>query len=178
MTNDSTQPGYLTSTDTGPEYDEALERQISRWICGVTGLPTDMVMPRWTEPQPQNGLTWCGFGLSVTPRDGTPASIQGGESSEQWTWEQVTVLSSFYGPSGAGIASRFREGVAVEQNATTLRSAAGLSLIETGQIYSLPELINDEWVRRYDIITTLSRKNIRTYGVKSLVDGSISISGE
>lgn len=178
MNNDSTQPGYLIPTDTGPEYDEALEHQISRWICGVTGLATDMVMPRWIEPQSQKGLTWCGFSVSVTPRDGTPATIQGDESSEQWTWEQVTVLSSFYGPSGAGMASRFREGIAVEQNAATLRSAAGLSLIETGTISDLSRFIDNEWVRRYDITTTLSRKNIRTYGVKSLVDGSISITGE
>lgn len=181
MSNDSTAPGYLTPTGSGPDYDEALERQISRWIRGVTGLATEMVLPRWTDPQPgipKNGTTWCGFGISVTPRDGTPANIQREESSEQWTWEQVTVLCSFYGPSGAEMASRFREGIAVEQNAATLRSAAGLALIETGKIFNLPELINNQWVRRYDITTTLSRKNIRTYGVKSLVDGSVSISGE
>jgi hypothetical protein len=71
---------------------------------------------------------------------------------------KVTVLACFYGPQGAAVAARFRDGLYVEQNNTTLRTAAGLSLVDNGQIYNLPELINNQWVRRYDITVTLQRK--------------------
>lgn len=179
MSNDSTDAGYLAPTGDAPEYDQELERQISRWIRGVTGMDAKWVFPRWTDPQPQipkNGITWCGFGVTTMPRPGTPANVQvSEEESEQWTWEQITVLCCFYGPQGAGMAARFREGIFVEQNADALRRAGGISLLDVGTIYNLPELINNQWVRRYDITVTLSRKNIRTYSIKSIVDGNVTI---
>ncbi|WP_158785163.1 hypothetical protein [Pantoea sp. BAV 3049] len=180
MSNDSTSPGYLTPLGDAPQYDQDLEKQVSRWIRGITGLDAKMVFPRWTEPQsaiPKNGNTWCAFGITTMLRGGTPANIQSEEEfSEQWTWEQVTVICCFYGPLGASVATRFREGIAVNQNADTLRGDTGMAVIETGTIYNLPELINNQWVRRYDLTVTLSRKNIREYGIKSIVDGNVIIS--
>lgn len=179
MSNDSTEPGYLTPVGDAPEYDQELERQISRWIRGVTGLNTSLLFSRWTNPQstiPTNGATWVAFGITTNPLPDTPANIQvSEESSEQWTWEQVTVLCCFYGPQGSGMASLFRAGITVEQNQDTLRQAAGLSLLEMGKIYNLPELINNQWVRRYDLTVTLSRKNTRTYNVKSILVPNVEI---
>lgn len=179
MSNDSTSPGYLTPVGNEPEYDEDLERQISRWIRGVTGMDAKQVFPRQTDPQssiPENGVTWCGFGIATAPRDGTPANIQvSNGQSEQWTWEMVTVLCCFYGPQGAGMAARFREGIFVEQNADALRRAAGLSLLDAGKIFNLPELINNQWVRRYDITVTLSRKNIRTFNIETIVTPNVAV---
>lgn len=54
----------------------------------------------------------------------------------------------------------------------------GLSLVEAGTIYNLPELINNQWVRRYDLTITLSRKNIRTYNVRTLKDAPVSFFGD
>ncbi|AUG99748.1 hypothetical protein CWC46_07880 [Prodigiosinella confusarubida] len=179
MSNDSTAPGYLTPVGDAPEYDEELEREISRWIRGVTGIDAKLVFPRWTDPQssiPKNGITWVGFGITTNPLPDTPANVQvSEENSEQWTWEQVTVLCCFYGPHGSGMASLFRAGIAVEQNQDTLRQAAGLSLLEFGEIFNLPELINNQWVRRYDITVTLLRKNTRTYNVKSILIPNVEI---
>lgn len=179
MSNDSTEPGYLTPTGDVPEYDQELERQVSRWIRGVTGMAAELVFPRWTDPQPTippKGSTWCGFGITTMPRPATPANVQISETeSEQWTWENITVLCCFYGPQGAGMATRFREGISVEQNQSALRRAAGLSMLEFGTLYNLPELINNQWVRRYDLTVTLSRKNTRTYNIQSIVDGNVTI---
>lgn len=97
------------------------------------------------------------------------------EESEQWTWEQVTVICCFYGPQGAQLAALFRSGVFVEQNNAEL-NRVGLSLVDAGTIYNLPELINNQWVRRYDLTVTISRKNVRTYNIKSIVDGNVTIS--
>ncbi|WJV61060.1 hypothetical protein PCO87_14135 [Pectobacteriaceae bacterium C52] len=179
MSNDSTAPGYLTPVGDVPVYDQELEREISRWIRGVTGIDAKLVFPRWTDPQssiPKNGVTWCGFGVTTMPRPATSANVQvSEEESEQWTWEQVTVLCCFYGPQGAGMAARFREGILVDQNADALRRAAGLSLLDAGTIFNLPELINNQWVRRYDLTVTLSRKNTRTYNVKSILIPNVEI---
>jgi hypothetical protein len=63
----------------------------------------------------------------------------------------------------------------VDQNADTLRRISGLSLVSADDIRNLPELINNQWVRRYDLAVTLSRKNTRTYNVKSVVDPNVTI---
>ena len=73
------------------------------------------------------------------------------------------------------MAARFREGIFVEQNADVLRRDAGLSLLDAGTIFNLPELINNQWVRRYDITVTLSRKNTRTYNIKSILIPNVEI---
>ncbi len=85
------------------------------------------------------------------------------------------MLFCFYGPAGSGMATRFRDGMFVDQNADTLRRISGLSLVSADDIRNLPELINNQWVRRYDIAVTLSRKNTRTYNVKSVVDPNVTI---
>ncbi|ECK2143546.1 hypothetical protein FQW43_28345, partial [Salmonella enterica subsp. enterica serovar Enteritidis] len=109
MSNDSTAHGYLTPVGDSPQYDEALEREISRWIRGVSGLPAALVFPRWTNTQPQipkNGTTWCGFGITTVPQPLSQSDVQvSEEQSEQWTWEQITVVCCFYGPQGASTAS-------------------------------------------------------------------------
>lgn len=179
MSNDSTTPGYLTPVGDLPKYDEDLEREISRWIRGVSGLPAEVVFPRWTDPQrkiPNNGTTWCGFGITTIPQPLSQADVQISDvESQQWTWEKVTVICCFYGPGGGGCASTFRAGIFVAQNNVELNHS-GLSLMEAGTIYNLPELINNQWVRRYDLTVTLNRKNVRTYNIKSIVDGDVTIS--
>jgi hypothetical protein len=182
LSNDSTAPGYLTPVGAEPYYDQELERQISRWICGVTELKESQVYPRWTDPQssiPKNGTTWAAFGITTMPRENMTAEIQvSDEQSEQWTWEQVIVLACFYGPQGAAMAARFRDGLFVEQNNTTLRTTTGLSLVDNGQIYNLPELINNQWVRRYDITVTLQRKNIRNFNIKTIQSAPVQFFGD
>lgn len=181
MSNDSTVRGYLTPVAGNPKYDEELEREISRWIRGVSGLQANLVFPRWTDPQPQipkNGVTWCGFGITTVPQPLSQSDVQvSQEKSEQWTWEQVTVICCFYGPLGSSTASTFRAGIFVEQNNAEL-NLSGLSLVDAGTIYNLPELINNQWVRRYDLTVTLSRKNTRTYNVKTLISASAQFFGD
>lgn len=81
----------------------------------------------------------------------------------------------FLWPRRFRMATRFRDGMFVDQNADTLRRISGLSLVSADEIRNLPELINNQWVRRYDLAVTLSRKNTRTYNVKSVVDPNVTI---
>ena len=80
-------------------------------------------------------------------------------------------------PSGGQHGINFRAGIFVEQNNAEL-NRSGLSLVDAGTIYNLPELINNQWVRRYDLTITLSRKNIRTYNVRTLQDAPVSFFGD
>ncbi|WP_410523987.1 phage neck terminator protein [Raoultella ornithinolytica] len=177
MSNDSTTPGYLTPTENGPAYDEELERLLSRWIRGVTGLDKNVVYPRWTDPQiqiPKNGTTWCAFGITGIQEDFNPAYRQGEESAEQWSHETVSLILCFYGPQGLATATRFRDGLLVPQNNDEL-NRSGLTFLQMGRIFNLPELINNQWVRRYDISVDLRRKITRTYNIASVIDGSVTI---
>lgn len=179
MSNDSTTPGYLTPTGAAPLYDEALERELSRWVRAVTGLPAGMVRPRWMPEQaaqPAAAVNWCGFGITGFDPDAGPAFVQGDENSELWRHETVECMASFYGPDSQAFAGLFRDGISIPQNNTTLTSGTDLSLTDCSGLTPFPELINNQWVRRYDVTVRLRRKVIRTYGIKSLAEaGQITI---
>ncbi|OVZ89990.1 hypothetical protein CBW58_18160 [Yersinia frederiksenii] len=140
-----------------------------------------VVYPRWTDPQiqiPKNGTTWCAFGVTGVQEDANPAYIQHtGESAEQWSHETVDILCCFYGPQGMSMATLFRDGLFISQNNDELKSV-GLTLLGCGRIFNLPELINNQWVRRYDITVNLRRKVIREYGIKSLTSAPVKFFGE
>lgn len=180
LSNDSTTAGYLTPVGDSPAYDMDLERLISRWIRGLTRLDATLVYPRWTDPQktiPKNGSTWCAFGITGIQEDFNPAYLQGAESAEQWSHETVSLTLCFYGPQGQATATRFRDGVLVPQNNDEL-NRAGLTFMQQGRILNLPELINNQWVRRYDISVDLRRKIIREYGIKLLASAPVQFFGE
>ncbi|EPH6016721.1 phage neck terminator protein, partial [Yersinia enterocolitica] len=54
----------------------------------------------------------------------------------------------------------------------------GLSLARCSRINPFPELINNKWVRRFDITIKLRRKVIREYGIKSLTSAPVKFFGE
>ncbi|EPA3167016.1 hypothetical protein ACQ26G_004186 [Yersinia enterocolitica] len=171
--NASTHSGFLTPTSTFLDYDQQLERQISRWIRSVSALPTEMVFPRWTDPQPKIpslGATWCAFGITEIQEDAYPAFVGAGDDTEaQWLHEVITVICCFYGPEGARTATLFRSGLYVPQNNAELNHL-GLTFKECGRLLSAPELINNQWQRRYDLTVSLCRKTVREYAIKSLLD--------
>lgn len=181
MSNDSTAPGYLTPLSASQDYDETLERELSRWVKALSGLPDGMVRPRWTPLQPAlppADKNWCGFGIIGFNSDNAPAFAQQSDDSNQlWRHEVIETLASFYGPQSQSIATLFRDGMTVEQNNETLKQNE-LSLADYSELTAFPELINNQWVRRYDITVRLRRKIIREYGIKSLVDAPVSFFGD
>ncbi|WP_293797220.1 hypothetical protein [uncultured Pantoea sp.] len=178
MSNDSTQPGYLTPLSAPQDYDEPLERELSRWVKALSGLPDGMVRPRWTPVQaamPAQNVNWCGFGIIGFTSDGSPAFVQSEDDAQMWRHEVVECIASFYGPSSQQTASLFRDGMQVPQNNVELNRYQ-LSFFDASPLTSFPELINNQWVRRYDVTVRLRRKVVREYGIKSIVDGNVTIS--
>ncbi|EEI3459860.1 hypothetical protein G3D33_002172 [Salmonella enterica subsp. salamae] len=179
--NSSTEPGWLTPVSGDPDYDEALDRLLSQWVRNVSGLPTGMVRPRWQKEQPSllpAETNWCAFGVTGWPIDNSPAfTNQTEEGAQLWRHETFECMASFYGPAGMTFASRFRDGISVAQNNAEL-NALGLSMGDYTGLTPFPELINQQWVRRYDITVRLRRKVVRDYGIKSLVDAPVSFFGD
>lgn len=181
MNNSSTEKGWLSPTSDDPDYDEALDRLLSRWVRNASGISAGLVRPRWQKEQPPIlpvETNWCAFGVVGVPVDDGPAfTHQTDESTQLWRHESIECLASFYGPSGMKFATRFRDGISVPQNNSELNEM-GLSLSDYSGLTPFPELINQQWVRRYDMTIRLRRKVIREYSIKSILSAPTQFSGE
>lgn len=179
--NDTTHAGYLTPTGTPSPYDATLEALLKQWIGGVSGLPADAIFTRFTDQQPATpdaDASGCGFSITDFRQNLDPVYIQRDENTDyQWHFETLVVQCCFYGPSGQFYAKQFKAGLSVAQNNAEL-SAAGLTLGETGDVTAVPERINEQWQRRYDLFVTLRRRVEREYGIKSLLSAPINYFGE
>ncbi len=120
----------------------------------------------------------CICGVIDLAVDGSPTFTgQTDDSSQLCRHEVITCKASFYGPSGMRHASRFRDGICIEQNNAELNNL-GLSLVDYSSIVPFPEFINTEQLRRYDLTLRLRRKVVREYGIKSLVDAPVTFFGD
>jgi hypothetical protein len=138
LSNDSTTAGYLTPVGDSPPYDEDLERLISRWIRGVTGLDATLVYPRWTDPQKPYPKTAPPGARSVSPVfRKTSTRLCAGRRAPSNGHETVSLILCFYGPQGLAMATRFRDGLLVAQNNDEL-NRSGLTFLQHGRILNLP----------------------------------------
>jgi len=178
--NDSSTGGYILPTGTAPPYDAALDAIFQAMVVGITGLPGNMVRPRWqvTVPkQPPPATDWCAVGVTVIEPDAGPAIIHDGSGDghdQSQRHETINVLLSFYGPNAATNMAFARDGIAIPQNAGAV-AAAGVSFVGTGQSVIAPDLINQQWVRRWDLPMTFRRNAERTYPILNLESATISI---
>ncbi|UTJ45713.1 hypothetical protein NLZ15_12665 [Atlantibacter subterranea] len=179
--NDTTRPGYLTAVGIKPIYDEPLEQQLAQWIHGISGLPESDVIIDYANPPfilPPVTTDWCGFSIDHFFFEPDIACVPvNADSDYHWQFESLAVICRFYGPHSQTYANAFRSGVFVSQNNAEL-NLIGFSLGDVGNIVATPELINNQWQRRYDLPVTLRRKAIREYGIKSFLSTSVQISGE
>lgn len=181
MTNTSATGGYLApvSTDT-PKEDKALELIIQGAIAGITGLPGDMVRRRWQEnspKQPEAAVNWCAFCVTdITPDAGPAITHDGsGDGNDDYVrHEDIAVLAVFYGPGSMASAARMRDGLGMPQNIDALQSK-GIAFVETSPVMSIPELVNQQWIRRCDLHIGLRRKVMRTYPVLNILSAPVDI---
>lgn len=168
MANTSATGGYLTPGGSALLRDEVLEDALQAHVVGITDLPGFMVRPRWqpTVPEmPEPDQNWAAIGVKLTRADDGPVLEQQEEFTRYIRHETMDVLVTFYGPSGFEYASLFRDGLAIPQNNQPL-SAIKAKLISTGDILAIPELVNQQFIRRYDLPFTIRRKVERTYQIK------------
>ncbi|HGL4259610.1 phage neck terminator protein [Burkholderia dolosa] len=178
--NDSSTGGYLApAVDAPPAEDAALDNQVHDLIAGVTALPRDLVRPRWqpTVPkQPEPSVDWCAFGVQEQDPDAGPAIQHDGTGDGHDTYirhQDIDVLCTFYGPRAKGYAQRLADGLAIPQNREQLQ-LQDMAFVGVGPIRAAPDLINQQWVRRYDMTVTLRRKITRTYVVLNLKSATVA----
>ncbi|MGF6837063.1 hypothetical protein QF001_000930 [Paraburkholderia youngii] len=178
---DSSTGGYLSPAVASPPLeDDALTAIFQQMIVGITGLPGNMVRPRWQPnppKQPEPTTNWCALGIAVQTLDDGPAIIHNGAGNGSDTYirhEQIDVIASFYGPNAMQNAQLLADGLAIPQNLEQLK-ANDMNSVDTGEIRAAPDLINEQWVRRYDMQLTFRRKITRAYNVLTILTATGTI---
>lgn len=178
---DSSTGGYLSPAVVSPPLeDAALDAVFQQMIVGITGLPGSMVRPRWqpTVPkQPEAMVNWCALGVSDQTPDAGPAITHNpaGTGSDTYVRHQeIEVLASFYGPNAKQYAQQLVDGLGIPQNLEQLK-ANDMQSVGEGQIRPAPELVNQQWIRRYDVALNFRRKITRAYSVLSILSASGTI---
>lgn len=162
--------GYLVPSPAGaPLYDDALDDLLQGAFVGITGLPGAMVRPRFqAKPpkQPDGATDWCAVGVMHIERDANP--VVGFVERQLVRHEEIHVLASFYGPNAGAFAAIAADGLALLQNNAALSSQLML-YVNNDTIRQVPELVNEQWIRRFDLPVRFRRQVKRTYAVESLV---------
>lgn len=190
MADDSTAAGYLIPVDAvDPLSDDGLADALQRMVVGITGLPGQMVRPRFQPDPPdipENDQDWCAISVTDTePLAGNVEQIQigaadGGQGQTRMRgFETMTVLSSFYGPNAMRYAKRLRDGLLLEQNRDEIQFDGSLNLLWFGTIRNVSDYQNTTFRNRFDFPIRLRHRFERTYNVRNIVEiqGSISADG-
>jgi hypothetical protein len=166
-------PGNLNSSTGGyiapvivqgvPPGADAIQAALQGQIAALTGLPGDLVRPRWQPmppAQPDASVSWCSLGSTMIEADEFPylEHIGGvtypGQPAPGYSvmsrHATLTVVVSFYGPDCEYYSSALRDGLYVPQNYEPL-SEVGLKLRTVHDLARIPELVNNQWINRVDI---------------------------
>lgn len=156
-----------------PLEDLDLDELFQSVVVGITGLDGTLVRPRWqanSPTQPEPDTDWCALGVvSSTPNDG-PSIVHFGTDDGydvSTRHEDLEVLVSFYGPNAKRNAGRMRDGIGIPQNMEVL-NANSIGFVGCGPIRTIPELVNQQWVRRADMLMQFRRSVSREYAIENL----------
>lgn len=174
MANVSATGGFLAPVGQQQPHGDDFEDQIQAVVVGITGLPGDLVRPRWqpTPPtQPPADVDWAALGITDVDSDWDAVVTHDGAGQgvdRLQRHETVDLLVSFYGPNGRAKAALLRDGLSISQNRETL-FLANMGLRSVGRIITAPALVNEQWVARFDVAVSIRRRIDRTYSVLNLL---------
>ena len=183
--NTSASGGYLTPTISVQSDDDAvLDGILHDLVVGITGLGTELVYPRW-QPQPPTmppfTVNWAAIGVSVfDPIANWPEQVHHGGypsapgNTVQLEHQSMNVLATFYGPNAGQYARIFFAGLTIRQNLDVL-GTYGIKLQRTGNIMHVPELVNTQYVQRYDVTFYLVRETDRTYAIEDVLGATVDV---
>ena len=147
-------------------------------MAGVSGLPGDLVRPKWQpeEPkQPDLPVDWMGIGISTsTPDANSYVGVNQSEAFVSQRHELLEISCDIYGPNALETTRLIRDGFQVPANLGALRYA-NMGFVEVSQARRLPDLVNERWIDRYVMSVFLRAETIRTYPVLTLVSASGTI---
>ena len=178
---DSSEIGFVhpVSAPNAPFTGDTLDDFMQFVVAGVTGLPPDLVRPRWQEEPPTLppvGTNWASIGVVSDKPLGYPASIEApdGLSTRQADWEEFDCLCSFYGPKADYYAMVLRQGLLVAQNREAFQLAS-MNLIQTGGRIRAPAFLQQTWWQRIDIMLYMRREIRLSYPILSFLSAKFQI---
>jgi hypothetical protein len=182
MASSSTEAGYLAPDTPGPDYDDALEDLFQATIVGITGIPGNLVRPRWQPEAPNTpgfDVDWIAFGLQVIDRQWNSYQVFDSDLNA-YTVSGTEVLHcnvSFYGPHLTEKRRRWEDGLQVDQNLAPLH-AQGIKYIDMLDPVALPALFKNRWRERMDMKAVFHRWATRIYPVTTLVSVGADLDNE
>ena len=176
MSNTSATGGYLIPADApAVNEDTELEDIFQAAISGMTGIAGQLVRPRWqpgNPKQPAANANWAAFSVTMQMPDNNPSIQHVGAEDGKDVYKRhidVQLLVTLYGPDSGANASRLRDGLQIAQNSETL-NASGVAFVEAGEIREMPELVNNQWIRRKDLVMRFRREIVRDYPILNIVE--------
>ncbi|WP_283149011.1 phage neck terminator protein [Silvimonas soli] len=181
MANDSSTGGYLAPVAASPpETDKDLDTILQAMVTGISGLPGNLVRPRWqpTVPkQPEPTTNWCAIGIQRQVLVDMPYIAHDGTGNGQdnfMRYEEIDLLCSFYGPQGMQYASAVRDGIYIPQNSEAIKQH-NMAFIGASDIIPAPDFVNQQWIRRFDMTIRLRRQITRTYQVLNILSAETQV---
>ena len=180
MASDSSVAGYLPFTTDNGLYDDALEDFYHDVLVGLTGLPNNLVRPKFIqEPSQQPGfeVNWMTFSLLQTSADSQHYEGHAPDDEGTTTIERdriITARHTFYGPNMTQYAERLRTMLSLSQNRDQL-IGAGFGWISTGDLIPLPALIKERWVHKCEILVRYRFRAATLFRVLNLLSAQATI---
>ena len=184
MTNTSATGGLLVPASTpNPSQDLNLDALFQVAISGITGLAGSLVRPRWQvnpPKSPEASVDWCAIGVVSETPDSSPSIVHQGSLVGQvgeigkdnlQRHGDIDILVSCYGPNAGKYIGLIKDGFTVPQNMETLK-ASGIGFVDNGVIRVVPELYNQQWIRRCDILLRFRRQTKREYPVLNILSAT------
>ena len=181
MGNTSATGGYIEPRDEeSPFTDAMLDNVFQQAIVGITGLNGSLVRPNWqreSAPIPLRDTNWCALSVDLIENDNSPAfvHISDDEGSDLHIRHQdLLVTATFYGWDGMRYAAKMQDGLTIPQNQELIK-AQGFAFISNEPVRSVPELVNQQWVKRYDLRMTYRRKVTRIYPILNIQSAEVDV---
>ncbi len=171
MPNNSASGGYLVPTSSQPlPGGLTLDQFIQTVLVGISGYTNTLVRPKWQvapPKQPDISTDWIAYGIAM---NGTPnnayVDIDDAGVTHLGRQESLEVQCAFYGPNAQENIAAFRDGFQLQQNLDAMK-LANMGFKECSRIIRGPDLINERWVDRYEMLLTLVRRVQRVYPILS-----------
>ena len=174
--NTSATGGYLRP-EGGVVSNKDLEDIFHTLILGLTGIDELMIRPRFqiSPPSiPAIGVDWIAFEIQSLTQDAGPYLEQNAENAKSIRHQDIELFLSFYGSHGQDLAQLFIDGAAIPQNISELDQYA-IQFIDSSDIITAADLINTQYVRRFDVTARFRRKTARLYPIKTFKDFKINM---
>ncbi len=165
---DSATGGYISPSGM-VAYDQTLETVFHAFITGLTSLSGTLVRARWQReppPMPAVGINWCAFAIQSIKTDAGPYFIQHDDSLTVVRHETFELSLTFYGDQGQSIANIFKDSLAIPQNIDQLKNYK-IKYASCSEITTAADLLNNQYVHRYDLVATFRRSTERSFAVKT-----------